>query len=382
MENWFYYLIAGTIIYQIGKYSTSSQIRDLGKKKEAAMDGLRKAVVRIEYYRGLFESALTDLKKDSVLLPRLAHWAEAVQKHHDEVLADLLETKKRPAYKAADVVREVKSEARLRKKELDVALNRVSLYESLAPWLIEYTDIPLDEMLDSLRYDKRQEEMHASSEDPVSLYVPKSEWQLMSVAERDQLALDRYCNPSRKKSPWAAGIEYERYIGYLFEKKGYQVNYFGATKGKEDLGIDLVCSSPIQILIIQCKRLSAEKGIPVRENVIAQIYGSAMYYKMTHKVTAAIKPVLFTTYELSEEARKFAIFLGVQVREHTEIKPYPMIKCNISKRTGEKIYHLPFDQQYDKVIIGDVDGEFYANNINEAQRAGFRRAFRWKGAAV
>jgi hypothetical protein len=32
-----------------------------------------------------------------------------------------------------------------------------------------------------------------------------------------------------------------------------------------------------------------------------------------------------------------------------------MIKCNISKRSGEKIYHLPFDQQYDKVkIVNDT----------------------------
>ena len=36
-----------------------------------------------------------------------------------------------------------------------------------------------------------------------------------------------------------------------------------------------------------------------------------------------------------------------------ELKSYPMIKCNISPKDGEKIYHLPMDQQYDRVVIGD-----------------------------
>ena len=32
-------------------------------------------------------------------------------------------------------------------------------------------------------------------------------------------------------------------------------------------------------------------------------------------------------------------------------KDYPCIKCNISKKDFSKIYHLPFDQQYDRVDI-------------------------------
>ena len=56
-----------------------------------------------------------------------------------------------------------------------------------------------------------------------------------------------------------------------------------------------------------------------------------------------------------------------------------MIKCNISPTTQERIYHLPFDQQYDKAVIGNVPGEFYADTVAEAEAAGFRRAFRWRG---
>ena len=58
-----------------------------------------------------------------------------------------------------------------------------------------------------------------------------------------------------------------------------------------------------------------------------------------------------------------------------------MIKCNINPRTKEKIYHLPFDQQYDKIIIGNNSGEFYAKTVKEARKKGFRRAFRYRGPA-
>jgi hypothetical protein len=50
-----------------------------------------------------------------------------------------------------------------------------------------------------------------------------------------------------------------------------------------------------------------------------------------------------------------------------------MIKCNINN--GNKIYHLPFDQQYWRTVI-DKPGEFYAITVKEATKAGFRRAFK------
>jgi hypothetical protein len=51
-----------------------------------------------------------------------------------------------------------------------------------------------------------------------------------------------------------------------------------------------------------------------------------------------------------------------------------MIKCNINN--GNKIYHLPFDQQYYRTKI-ELPGEFYAWTVEEAVNAGFRRARRY-----
>ena len=90
-----------------------------------------------------------------------------------------------------------------------------------------------------------------------------------------------------------------------------------------------------------------------------------------------IKMVIFTSSTLSETAKEFAKTLDVIAHEKMKLERYPIIKCNIST-SGEKIYHLPFDQQYDNTKI-ENKGEFYAMTIQEAEEAGFRRAWRWFG---
>jgi hypothetical protein len=71
--------------------------------------------------------------------------------------------------------------------------------------------------------------------------------------------------------------------------------------------------------------------------------------------------------------------LSVEVMEKEPLGEFPRIKCNINTgETGQKtkIYHLPMDQQYDRTIVGNQDGEFYAFTVKEAEDAGFRRAFK------
>jgi hypothetical protein len=69
---------------------------------------------------------------------------------------------------------------------------------------------------------------------------------------------------------------------------------------------------------------------------------------------------------------EFAKRLGVVVKK-VEMGEYPMIKCNVNG--DDRIYHLPFDQQYYRTQITN-QGEFYAWTVEEAEEAGFRRARR------
>jgi len=69
--------------------------------------------------------------------------------------------------------------------------------------------------------------------------------------------------------------------------------------------------------------------------------------------------------------------MNVTLKENVELGDFPRIKCNISD-AGERIYHLPMDQQYDNVVI-DKPGEFFASTVQEAVSHGFRRAYKWHG---
>ena len=95
------------------------------------------------------------------------------------------------------------------------------------------------------------------------------------------------------------------------------------------------------------------------------------------KITGA-KAVLYTSTNISPVAKDAAKKLEVECNESIGISDYPLIKCNISMRDGQRIYHLPFDQQYDRTKIITAKGEKYVYTVAEAEKAGFRRAWKWR----
>lgn len=208
-------------------------------------------------------------------------------------------------------------------------------------------------------------------------YMSKEEYSQLSTTEKNQLALDRY-RQSHTKTKWQIGRDYELYIGYIYTKKGYDVEYFGEFMGLEDLGRDLICKKDDEILIIQCKYWAKEKTI--HEKHITQLYGTTISYCIEHNFSPKkVKGVLVTNIEISQMARRMADYLGIDYKENVPLNDYPCIKCNIGVDEyglETKIYHLPFDQQYDNTKI-DKPGEFFAMTVKEAEEAGFRRAFKW-----
>ena len=182
----------------------------------------------------------------------------------------------------------------------------------------------------------------------------------------------------RPKSKWLIGKLYERYVGYLYEKDGWHVNYFGINERYEDLGRDLVCTKGKIIHVVQCKNWSQYRTI--YEKHIFQLFGSTFEFKqLQENKDYEVVPVFYCTNELSPIAREMSKVLGIQVHEHHNFdQNYPCIKCNISTGSNEKIYHLPFDQKYDDTKI-DRPGEMYCASVAKAEDAGFRRARKWYG---
>lgn len=89
-----------------------------------------------------------------------------------------------------------------------------------------------------------------------------------------------------------------------------------------------------------------------------------------------MKPVLHTSTRLSDVAKKAAELLHVEFHESVALGDYPSIKCNIHNK--QKIYHLPFDQLYDRAHVTRA-GEQYCYTVKEAEELGFRRAWKWRG---
>lgn len=217
-----------------------------------------------------------------------------------------------------------------------------------------------------------------SERDAARDYLSKEEYQTLTVTERNQLALDRY-NNSHNKTKWQIGRDYEQYVGYQYRKKGYDVDDFGTYMGMGDLGRDIIAKKDNTVLIIQCKYWSSIKQI--HEKHVTQLYGTMISYCIENNVEQEnVKGVLITNIQLSEMAKKMASYLGIQYVENYEMGAYPCIKCNIGHGVdGEtRIYHLPFDQQYDATKI-KKKGEFYAMTVAEAEAAGFRRTYKWFG---
>ncbi len=305
----------------------------------------------------------------------LAQFISEADRAFDDSISSTLRNKKRPALKAAEEVSAARAEKRQFKEQVKLLEYQLKSYKEYFPFLEEYEEIILDEAIPLTSNGENLDAIENS--DPVLLYVPKSEYEKLSPTERNQLALDRYLN--RPLSRATIGRFYERYLGYLYEQEGYQVEYHGILEGFEDLGRDLICRKGDQVVIVQAKCWSADKLI--HEKHIFQLFGTTQLFLMNQQQNdlfgANVSAMFITTTTLSPIAKNAAKWLKIGVKERFAIdKAYPMIKCNINQASKDKIYHLPFDQQYDRTKIVPKFGEFYATSVLEAEKRGFRRALR------
>lgn len=333
-----------------------------------------------------YQSIFNEIREKEIILNEKSKgfpWlAEAISNYHylqNEKISDYLITKPYPAYRTSELLSMKSNELRVIEKKLRIAQSLIKYYYTLFPFLEDFTGNISDDVLQNVLLANISEKIDCIQQiddiDPVDVYVPKHEYCSLSRIERYQMALDRYWN--KRKTNWQIGRDYERYIGYLYEVKGYKVNYHGIFKGYDDLGRDVICSDKNRSLIIQCKYWSKHKTI--HENCIMQLYGSTIQYCM-EKPGEKVDAILYTTTNMSETAKKFASYLHIKVYENHDFdKNYPSIKCNVSRTNGEMIYHLPFDQQYDNTIIEPQRGECYIRTVEEAEKRGFRRAWRWHG---
>lgn len=347
--------------------------RELLKAAKQEDAALSRHLAEIEADRQALEALIEDRIKGFGFIAKA--WAD-YEEARAKAAAQTLVAKSHPAPSAA-------AEVRLKGKELAEARRRakaaewvVALYEWHVPWIAE--------LRDAAEYDAyiRGEEASRPSDedrptDPVERWLSQDEYRALAAGERNQRALDRYLKS--RKSRWQLGRDYERFIGYLREQEGCRVRYQGILLGFEDLGRDVIAEKGGHVEIIQCKRWAKRKTI--HEKHLFQLFGTVVLARL-EQPDASVSGTFTTTTSLSEKAREVASMLDIKVEEQMALGDYPRIKCNLNRVTGERIYHLPFDQRYDDTVVEPDRGEFYASTVAQAEAEGFRRAWRWQPATA
>lgn len=390
MESYLGWIIIGgviAVIYGISKFNNvvdeRNQERITVNELVIKNDEYLHRINEWENYYNTIQEQEQRLNKEEALFKRL--FAERTRNYPvvGQVWSDLikiteeereraLKFKKRPALKAAEEVKVVKHEKRELVKELIYWKYKSQNYEAIYPWLTEELEQDISNDVDADIYYSVYTEKER--DDPVAQFINPEDYRKLSSLQRNQLALDRYWQRG-KKTKWMVGKMYERYIGYLYEIDGWDVEYFGIHKRFEDLGRDIIAKKGSNVHVVQCKNWSKFKTI--YENHIFQLFGTT-YSLQKEYAGKTVTPVFASTTKLSETANEFARRLGIVVHQELKFESYPAIKCNVSPK-GAKIYHLPFDQQYDTAKITPKTGDFYAATIKEAEAKGFRRAYRWNG---
>lgn len=338
--------------------------------KSVNVEELEKAVSLLSERGKLVEKSYSHLSA----IPYMAEIMADYSTHELDILAKRLQwgNSIERAKKVESLI-ELKRKTKEMLQESNTARYELAYLLQLFPVLGEYLDAEFSELpvLES-------EEIKESSYDKTRDYLSVDEYKKLSSIERNQLALDRYV-ASHNKTKWQIGRDYELYVAYMYRNKGFAVDTCGSYLGVNDLGRDLICTKNNSIWIVQCKYWSEIKTI--HENHIAQLYGTVIAYCIENKKSLdEVKGILITNITLSDTAKKFAEYLGIRYKENIPLGDFPRIKCNVGhKEFGKvKIYHLPFDQQYDATIISDPE-ECYAFSVKEAEEKGFRRAYKWHG---
>ena len=347
------------------------KIDDLKQQHRKEIIEARKVLIEKQERAEELYKKIEVFKSNITAIPHMAGMIADIETYGLENLAQGLEWgHNQERLKKVKSIREIRKNAEAMVKKNKEAEYQLAYLLKLFPNLedvieCEYNQLPIVEVSALSDYDATRD------------YLSKEEYEQLTVTERNQLALDRY-NDCHNKTKWQIGRDYEQYVGYQYRQKGYDVDQFGAYMGKEDLGRDIIATKDDITLIIQCKYWASKKFI--NENHINQLYGTTICHCIEKNLDPAkVKGVLVTNIQLSDMAKKMATYLDINYVENFAMGKYPQIKCNIGhSEYGEKIYHLPFDQQYDATKI-DKDGEFYAMTVAEAEAAGFRRAFKWFG---
>lgn len=371
------YALYKFILWFYKKCQDITHIKDSELALERKMNELEQKRILIQQEKEKLQEEKNELRKitedNQQTSPWLAQKYADFWEMKDTAIEEYLRNKIRSAPKSADQIKEIKKEKRELLKENRMLTYQLNFLTDIYPWLETAKQEDIQDAKSYVEYIINKDDKEYLDEKALLKWLSPTEFQKLSKQEKYQLALDRYINRSHK-SLWEIGISFERYIGYLCENRRFKVRYTGALEGVRDLGRDIIAEKDNHMIIIQCKYWRKERIVYPKD--IMYFYGTVALEKAKNP-NKKIDCIFATTTTLSDEAKDIAKVLNIDVREQMNFdRKYPCIKCNKNRSSGEKIYHFPFDQQYDRISIDVTKGECYVATVKEAEELGFRKAMK------
>jgi Restriction endonuclease. len=208
-------------------------------------------------------------------------------------------------------------------------------------------------------------------------------------AQSAQYLLDSYIgifserpDYKRKLSNREKGSRYERYLGYLYERAGWKVDYNGETSGVLDGGIDLICISRDGEMChaVQAKHW-ARRQIDTQDIRKFKEDFEDIRRLIKHPSPQAV--FIISSSSFTPEAKELAEEYDITILAQAKMpKSYPLVKC-LNKSNGEKIYVLPPIVSTGKYGSGSIyvylsadftQGDCYVYTCAEAERLGYKVA--------
>ncbi|ULJ66652.1 restriction endonuclease [Wielerella bovis] len=186
----------------------------------------------------------------------------------------------------------------------------------------------------------------------------------------------------RRLSNREIGSRYERYLGYLYERAGWKVDYHGERMGVHDGGIDLICCTldseychAVQAKHWTSRQIDTQDIRKFLDNFEAKRHQIPHHYP---------EAVFITNSHFTPEAKAIAEQHGVEILENIAMpQDYPLVKC-VHHKNDTKTYFTPpivptgkkgNMSSYIRYSPDFSQGDCYVYTCAEAERRGFE----WNG---
>lgn len=156
---------------------------------------------------------------------------------------------------------------------------------------------------------------------------------------------------------------YDLYIGYLYEYRGFNVEYCGINNGVYDDGIDLICRKDNWAILVRCKANG------MKSYFVYYLAARALRFKMDNP-SLNVGALCVTSSTLSDNAKNVADKFSIAVKDTIPFQNFPYVKCKVLD-DGTKVHYTPLDNEYLTTTVSSENGDMFCDTANDAMQQGF-----------